>query len=119
TRSRKCRPARRLKRYRKTGPAPIARRRNTNSWWRSMPDEALLENAFRRIHATRMAGIPILNPSLQVETHGFRDWNGMRVGVLITPWSINLAVLREANSAVPALRLDERRAWVFPSGRYE
>ncbi len=84
-----------------------------------MPDEALLENAFRRIHATRMAGIPILNPSLQVEAHGFRDWNGMRVGVLITPWSINLAVLREANSAVPALRLDERRAWVFPSGRYE
>ncbi len=84
-----------------------------------MASEALLESAFRRIHATRMSGIPILNPALEVEAVGFRDWNGMRVGVLVSPWSINLVVLREPAAALPALRLDESRTWGFPSGRYE
>ncbi|HMD73330.1 MAG TPA: [NiFe]-hydrogenase assembly chaperone HybE [Steroidobacteraceae bacterium] len=84
-----------------------------------MANEALLESAFRRIHATRMSGIPILNPKLEVEALGFRDWNGMRVGVLVTPWSINLVVLREFAVELPALRLDERRNWNFPSGGYE
>ncbi|MGO8972774.1 MAG: [NiFe]-hydrogenase assembly chaperone HybE [Steroidobacteraceae bacterium] len=84
-----------------------------------MANEALLETAFRRIHATRMTGIPILNPALAIEAVGFRDWNGMRVGVLITPWSINLVILRELDAALPALRLNERRTWGFPSGSYE
>jgi len=84
-----------------------------------MANEALLATAFRRIHATRMPGIPILNAALDVEAFGFRDWNGMRVGVLITPWSINLVILRELDAALPALRLSERRSWCFPSGSYE
>ena len=84
-----------------------------------MANEALLETAFRRIHATRMTGIPILNPALAIEAVGFRDWNGMRVGVLITPWSINLVILRELDAALPALRLNERRTWGFPSGSYD
>jgi [NiFe] hydrogenase assembly HybE family chaperone len=84
-----------------------------------MAKEAQLESAFRRIHATRMIDIPILNPRLEVEALGFREWNGMRVGVLVTPWSINLVVLRESGAELPGLRLDERRSWAFPSGHYE
>jgi len=84
-----------------------------------MANEALLETAFHRIHTTRMPGIPILNPALEVEAFGFRNWNGMRVGVLITPWSINLVILRELDAALPALRLNELRSWSFPSGSYE
>ncbi len=84
-----------------------------------MVDEALLVNAFRRIQATRMTGIPILNPALEVEALGFRDWNGMRIGILITPWSINLVVLRGSDAELQTLRLNERRTWAFPSGSYE
>ncbi len=84
-----------------------------------MLDEALLVNAFRRIQATRMSDIPILNPALQVEALGFRDWNGMRIGILITPWSINLVILRASDAALPTLRLNESRTWGFPSGSYE
>jgi [NiFe] hydrogenase assembly HybE family chaperone len=83
-----------------------------------MAEEADLEAAFRRIGATRMLGIPILNPALSVEAVAFRDWNGRRVGVLIAPWSINLVLLGGAGD-LRALPPNERRCWQFPSGTYE
>lgn len=55
--------------------------------------EADLLVRYRRIHAERMAGLPICNPRLGVDTVGFRDFNEQRVGVLITPWFMNLVVL--------------------------
>jgi [NiFe] hydrogenase assembly HybE family chaperone len=77
---------------------------------------AALELAFRRIAATRMLDMPLRNPALQVESVGFREWQGNEVGVLITPWSISLIVFPTAPTA---LTLDERRPWQFPSGRYD
>jgi hypothetical protein len=35
---------------------------------------AALEAAFRRIAATRMAGLPMNNAALRVQAVGFRDW---------------------------------------------
>jgi len=55
--------------------------------------EAHLEAAFRDIAATRMAGVPVLNPRLQVRALGFEpcaDEAGMSLGVLLTPWFMNL-----------------------------
>jgi [NiFe] hydrogenase assembly HybE family chaperone len=80
---------------------------------------AALELAFRRIAATRMLDMPLRNPALRIESVGFREWQGNEVGVLITPWSISLIVFPTAMPSVRALTLDERRAWQFPSGRYE
>jgi [NiFe] hydrogenase assembly HybE family chaperone len=83
-----------------------------------MAETGALETAFRRIALTRMADVPLCNPALAVEAVGFRDWQAHRVGVLITPWSINLVALpRHADSR--ALQPDERRSWVFPTGDYE
>jgi rubredoxin len=52
---------------------------------------AQLESLFRQIADTRMQGIPILNPALQVQAIGFRQWDGphglLWVGVLLTPGS--------------------------------
>ena len=48
---------------------------------------------FRRIHAERMSGLPILNPRLDVRAVGFREFDGHAVGVLITPWFMNLVLL--------------------------
>jgi len=48
---------------------------------------------FRAIHLERMQGLPIVNPLLDVEAVGFERWDGHRLGVLITPWFINLVLL--------------------------
>lgn len=67
---------------------------------------------FRGIERDRMAGVPVLNPALQVEAVGFelefdpaaadpaRRGDVEGVGILITPWFMNLV-------AVPLERRDE------------
>lgn len=62
---------------------------------------AQVEATFRRIHAERMAGVPLLNPVLHVAAIGFarhgdacQDWRG----VLVTPWCIDLLLLPAADN---------------------
>lgn len=79
-----------------------------------------LEGLFRHIERVRMAGIPILNPALRVEAVGFRPWNGYQLGVLITPWFMNLVLLGEGESGVLAgRRPGDKVMHAFPSGAYE
>jgi [NiFe] hydrogenase assembly HybE family chaperone len=80
---------------------------------------ARLERVFTDIAVTRMAGVPILNPALRVEAVGFREWEGRWIGVLVTPWFINLVLLPGDQALLEPLRLDEKQTWVFPSGGYE
>jgi len=49
-----------------------------------------LEEVFRRIQQERMRDLPLLHDALAVEAIGFRRSGGARVGVLITPWAMNL-----------------------------
>lgn len=79
-----------------------------------------LEAAFERIAATRMAGLPLNNPALRVQAVGFRPQeDGRLIGVLITPWAINLVMLATPPSRELYLAADCRRDWDFPSGCYE
>ncbi|MCF8178065.1 MAG: [NiFe]-hydrogenase assembly chaperone HybE [Sulfuritalea sp.] len=76
--------------------------------------------AFERIAATRMAGLAMNNPALRVAAVGFRPWQeATLVGVLITPWAINLIVLGSRRSDSLRLTADRRQTWEFPSGRYD
>lgn len=76
--------------------------------------------AFERIAATRMAGLPLNNPALRVQGVGFRRHEeGCLIGVLITPWAINLVMLATTPSGELHLAADCRRDWDFPSGCYE
>jgi len=76
-----------------------------------------LANAYRRA-ALKVKGMPIYNPTLAVEAVGFRVHEGRHVGVMLTPWFMNLAVLPSA---------DDLKVWVsggqlrlvFPSGAYD
>ena len=54
---------------------------------------AQLVERFRQIHREQMRGLPIVNEQLEVEAVGFREVNGHRVGVLVTPWFMNLVLL--------------------------
>ncbi len=78
-----------------------------------------LEAAFGEIARTRMADVPILNPALRVEAVGFRAWEGKLIGVLVTPWMINLVLLPGKDAPLIPLKLDEKKVWIFPSGEYD
>jgi [NiFe] hydrogenase assembly HybE family chaperone len=82
-----------------------------------MSDPQALVAAFERIAVTRMAGMPLCNPALAVEAVGFRPWGEGQVGVLVTPWCINLVLLPGAEAG--ALASGVRLAVAFPSGSYE
>ncbi|MBK8338234.1 MAG: [NiFe]-hydrogenase assembly chaperone HybE [Sterolibacteriaceae bacterium] len=74
---------------------------------------------FEHIWRTRMAQVPILNPKLQVDIVGWRAWQGEWLGVLVTPWSINLMLLPGSGGRFRKLAMDERQSWSFPSGSYD
>ena len=78
-----------------------------------------LEAVFNEIARTRMVDVPILNPALRVEAVGFRVWEGRWIGVLVTPWMINLVLLPGEAAPLAPLALGEKTSWDFPSGSYQ
>ena len=59
---------------------------------------AELEQRFRDIYEQRMQGLPFVNTRLEVEAIGFRSFHEFEIGVLITPWFMNLILLPEAGA---------------------
>jgi [NiFe] hydrogenase assembly HybE family chaperone len=84
-----------------------------------MSSAAAIESVFRRIAATRMADLPLNHPRLTVESTGFNLWQGKWLGVLITPWAMNLVLLPDTDGAFQTLAVDQRQTWRFPSGEYD
>jgi len=73
---------------------------------------------FDRIARERMHDVPICNRALAVEAVGFRAWAGVWVGVVVTPWAMNLLVLPGGSEAFVPLRVGQAQEWEFPSGCY-
>jgi [NiFe] hydrogenase assembly HybE family chaperone len=80
---------------------------------------ARLEAAFRAVYEKRMQGLPFVNPALSVEAVDLLPWNGHWLGVLITPWFMNLMLLPDDAGAWPALRPGEKCEQSFPAGTFE
>ncbi|EIJ44035.1 (NiFe) hydrogenase assembly chaperone, HybE family [Beggiatoa alba B18LD] len=79
-----------------------------------------LEKTFKAIQLQRMQGIPIVNPALQVEAINFQVWEKYCVGILITPWFMNLLVLPDSTEQLHySPKSDEKITYHFPSGEYE
>ncbi|MEA1648455.1 [NiFe]-hydrogenase assembly chaperone HybE [Nitrospirillum sp. BR 11164] len=76
-----------------------------------------IEAAFARIAVTRMAGVPVMNPALSVALRGLHRHCGHWVGVLVTPWFMNLLLVPVADEA--PRRVGEKAALALPSGSYE
>lgn len=79
----------------------------------------VLGDCFRRIHLERMRGLPLLNERLVVETVGFQPWQGRSLGVLITPWFMNLILLPSDEDRWQDLPIGAKMTHPFPSGDYE
>lgn len=56
---------------------------------------AALEGCFRAIQRERLRGLPMLNPALAVQAVDFEPepGHGLALGVLVTPWFMNLVRL--------------------------
>ncbi|MEA1672088.1 [NiFe]-hydrogenase assembly chaperone HybE [Nitrospirillum sp. BR 11163] len=78
---------------------------------------ARIEATFVRIAETRMVGVPVMNPALAVAMRGLHRHGGHWVGVLVTPWFMNLLLLPVADHG--ARRVGEKAALALPSGGYE
>lgn len=69
--------------------------------------------AYREIGDRAMRDLPIYNDTLGVEAVGFRPYNGMIVGIVVTPWFMNVVLPAgeiARGASVPSLRLR------FPAG---
>ena len=64
---------------------------------RTLISSHALVDRYTEIHEQRMQGLPFVNTKLSVEAIGFREFQDFELGVLITPWFVNLVILPDAN----------------------
>lgn len=84
-----------------------------------LPDPSpRLNLAFREV-ATRMAGLGFVNPALEPEAVAFEPWQGHWLGVMVTPWFMNLVLLPRDRSQWQTLPAGAKRKLQFPAGVYE
>jgi rubredoxin len=63
---------------------------------------ARFEAVFAGIATTRMAGVPVLNPALGVAMRGWQAVEPFELGVLVTPWFMNLLAVPQAGGPAAA-----------------
>jgi [NiFe] hydrogenase assembly HybE family chaperone len=80
---------------------------------------AALERVFRGVLHHQMQDMPLVNPALSVEAVGFRPWDGHWLGVLVTPWFMNLVLMPRVAGKWSPIRERESRHYVFPAGVFE
>jgi [NiFe] hydrogenase assembly HybE family chaperone len=86
------------------------------------PESAALSTGlvrhFRHVARTRMNGVPIVNPAIQVEAVGFEHTAERCLGALITPWFINLILLPGAGEDWRDRPIGSVQQHQFASGSY-
>ncbi|HSC64174.1 MAG TPA: [NiFe]-hydrogenase assembly chaperone HybE [Caldimonas sp.] len=86
----------------------------------TLPSPAeLLQASFESIRRGPMRDVPVLNPAVAVEAVGFRPWQQHWLGVLVTPWFMNLVLLPREPAAWQSVREGESRHHVFPAAVLE
>lgn len=78
-----------------------------------------LQSLYARIERERMADVPILNPAIGIHAIGFQRWQQGYLGVMVTPWFMNLMLLPGEGENWDELPVLSQSTHVFPSGRYE
>ncbi len=80
---------------------------------------AALQARFEHIQQHQMAGVPMLNPALHVQAIGFRPWSEHWLGVLVTPWFMNLVLFPRQREHWLPVGERESRHYAFPAGVFE
>jgi len=85
-----------------------------------LPDPSpRLAAAFRAIRAGPMRGLPFVNPNVRVEAVGFMPWKHYWLGVMVTPWAMNLVLAPRDPALFRALPAGEKRRCFFPAGAFD
>ena len=77
---------------------------------------ALLDAHYRHLWMTQMHDMPFVNPALGVEAIGFRRHDGDWLGVMITPWFLNLFLIYGGGDLWGDIPAGERRYVELPCG---
>lgn len=80
---------------------------------------ARIVEAYKRVDLDRMQDLPFRNDALSVDAVGFRDWGADQLGVIITPWFINLVLVPGEGTDWSQHRHGDKVAYTLPSGVYE
>jgi [NiFe] hydrogenase assembly HybE family chaperone len=78
-----------------------------------------LVERFREIGDIAMRDLPLYNANLEVEAVGFRPFEGGLLGVLITPWFMNLVLVPAQAAYMDMLRIGRKRKVSLPAGERE
>lgn len=78
-----------------------------------------LEAEFTEIWHAKMRDVPMVNRNLEVRAVGFRVHEARPLGVLISPWFMNLIQLPADDEDWSALTPGAKELITFPSGVYE
>ncbi|HYA80640.1 MAG TPA: [NiFe]-hydrogenase assembly chaperone HybE [Methylocystis sp.] len=70
------------------------------------------------IEATAMRNAPICNAALRVEAIGFRSFSRFAVGIVVTPWFLNLVAAEQRDGEAPLLSAHALRLR-FPAGEID
>jgi [NiFe] hydrogenase assembly HybE family chaperone len=84
-----------------------------------LPDPSPCLTAAYRSIAQRMDGLTFVNPAIEVEAVGFAPWESHWLGVMVTPWCINLMLLPRDASAWTSLPQGQKLSYRFPAGDYD
>jgi [NiFe] hydrogenase assembly HybE family chaperone len=88
-------------------------------WQNSEQIRQTLETTFNEILDKRMRDMPVVNAELSVQAIGFNRYNEDWLGILITPWFMNLMLLPDSHSAwrgqQPGTKIEKH----FPYGVFE
>jgi [NiFe] hydrogenase assembly HybE family chaperone len=79
----------------------------------------VLEAAFLRVLREHMQDMPMVNPALSVEAVGFQPWSAFWLGVLVTPWFMNILLMPREPAAWQPIPERACRRYVFPAGVFE
>lgn len=82
-------------------------------------DVGALIDAYRCVDQERMQDLPFRNSALSVEAVGFQPWDGGQLGVVITPWFMNLILLQGVDMDWSGHKHGDLVARTLPSGVYE
>ncbi|MCW8916901.1 MAG: [NiFe]-hydrogenase assembly chaperone HybE [Magnetovibrio sp.] len=74
---------------------------------------------YQRIDHDRMRDLPLRNDALVVEAVGFCHWQGLQLGVMISPWFINLVLVAGAQTDWSSYRPGHKVEYGFPAGCYD
>lgn len=83
-------------------------------WNNSIELSKTLETCFIQIQHQHMAGLPLINPLLTVQAVDFQLYQQAWLGVLVTPWFMNIIYLDNQ-----LLSLGEKINHTFPAGQFE